>query len=50
VIDRATYLSPTEQALGIEHVLVNGTAVWASGAPTGARPGRCLRRGTVAGP
>jgi len=50
VIDRATYLSPTEQALGIEHVLVNGTAVWASGAPTGARPGHCLRRGTVVGP
>ena len=44
VIDRATYLTPTEQALGIEHVIVNGTAVWASGVPTGARPGQCLRR------
>jgi N-acyl-D-amino-acid deacylase len=44
VIDRATYLAPTEQALGIAHVIVNGTAVWASGAPTGARAGRCLRR------
>ena len=44
VIDRATYLAPTEPALGIEHVSVNGTAVWASGVPTDARPGPCLRR------
>lgn len=44
VIDCATYLAPAQPALGIEHVLVNGTAVWAGGAITGARPGRCLRR------
>jgi len=25
-------------------VLVNGQAVWQQGAPTGARPGRALRR------
>lgn len=48
VADRATYLAPTVPAIGIEHVFVNGTAVWVSGSGTGARPGRCLRRGEAA--
>ena len=29
---------------GIRMVLVAGEAVWADGAPTGARPGKALRR------
>jgi N-acyl-D-amino-acid deacylase len=44
VIDRATFEAPTQPAAGIELVMVNGRAVWRDGAPTGARPGRALRR------
>ena len=44
VADRSTYENPTELAAGIEAVLVNGRVVWQDGAPTGARPGRLLRR------
>ncbi|MFO1352015.1 MAG: amidohydrolase family protein [Gammaproteobacteria bacterium] len=40
--DRATFADPTLPAAGIEHVFVNGRAVWRAGATTGARPGaRC---------
>jgi N-acyl-D-amino-acid deacylase len=45
VADRSTFEAPVAPAAGIELVLVNGTAVWRRGAPTGARPGRALRRG-----
>ena len=39
------FTSPHEaRAAGIETVLVNGSCVWRGGAPTGARPGRALRR------
>jgi N-acyl-D-amino-acid deacylase len=44
VIDRATFENPTLPAAGIELVMVNGTTIWCEGAPTGARPGRALRR------
>ena len=44
VIDRADFSHPTEPAAGIEMVFVNGQPVWRDGAPTGARPGRTLRR------
>jgi N-acyl-D-amino-acid deacylase len=44
VIDRADFSHPTEPAAGIEMVFVNGQPVWRDGAPTGARPGRALRR------
>ncbi len=44
VIDRATFEAPTTPAAGIEHVFVNGCPVWTEGKPTGARPGRALRR------
>ena len=44
VIDRATFDNPTEPAVGIELVIVNGEPVWRDGAPTGARPGRVLKR------
>ncbi|MBV9829642.1 MAG: D-aminoacylase [Alphaproteobacteria bacterium] len=44
IIDRATFAAPTTPAAGIEHVFVNGQPVWSTGAATGARPGRALRR------
>jgi N-acyl-D-amino-acid deacylase len=44
VIDRATFAEPTLRPEGIEHVFVNGRAVLAHTLPTGARPGRALRR------
>jgi len=47
--DRATYASPRETALGVEHVFVNGIRVLADGALTpaarSAPPGRVLRPG-----
>jgi N-acyl-D-amino-acid deacylase len=45
VVDRATYDAGRTLAEGVEHVLVNGTLVLENGEPTGARPGRALRRG-----
>jgi N-acyl-D-amino-acid deacylase len=44
VIDRATFEDPKVPAAGIERVMVNGRSVWADGRPTGATPGRVLRR------
>ncbi|WP_431681843.1 N-acyl-D-amino-acid deacylase family protein [Kitasatospora sp. KL5] len=44
VRDTADYDHPRRPAAGIEHVYVNGTAVLAEGRPTGALPGRALRR------
>ena len=44
IIDRATFEKPIQTAAGIERVLVNGREIWRNGAPTGARPGRALRR------
>jgi N-acyl-D-amino-acid deacylase len=47
VTGRATYESPRELALGVEHVLVNGIMVLADGAltPDGRGAGRVLRPG-----
>ncbi|TDD84091.1 N-acyl-D-amino-acid deacylase family protein [Actinomadura rubrisoli] len=42
--DTATFDAPRQQAEGISHVLVGGTAVIEDGVPTGALPGRSLRR------
>jgi N-acyl-D-amino-acid deacylase len=44
VADQATFDDPHRYALGIPHVLVNGTLVVRDGKHTGARPGRALRR------
>jgi len=46
VKDRATFAQPKQPAAGIATVFVNGRAVWQEGRPTGARPGRVLKRGT----
>jgi N-acyl-D-amino-acid deacylase len=42
IADRATYAKPHQYAVGVRHVLVNGTAVVRDGEHTGARPGRAL--------
>jgi N-acyl-D-amino-acid deacylase len=42
VIDRATFEAPKQSAAGIALVLVNGEAVYADGAATGAASGRML--------
>ena len=44
VADRATYEKPHQYPVGIDHVLVNGTAVVDGGKFTNARAGRALRR------
>lgn len=45
VIDRSTPEAPHALAEGIVGVWVNGVRVWQDGRPSGARPGRVLRRG-----
>lgn len=45
VTDRATYAAGRTPAEGVDHVLVNGMLVLEDGQPTGATPGRALRRG-----
>jgi N-acyl-D-amino-acid deacylase len=42
--DRATFDEPHRRAVGLEGVWVNGERVLEGGVPTGARPGRVLRR------
>jgi N-acyl-D-amino-acid deacylase len=44
VIDKATFAEPMQLSVGIEHVVVAGTPVLASGRATGARPGRVVRK------
>lgn len=44
VAERATYLQPSAQSVGISHVLVNGREVFRDGKPTGETPGRFLAR------
>lgn len=44
VIDRASFENPMAPADGISAVLVAGETVWKDGSPTGARPGKALRR------
>ena len=44
VNDRATYAAGRTLAEGVVHVLVNGTLALENGEPTGATPGRALRR------
>jgi N-acyl-D-amino-acid deacylase len=44
VTDRSTYADPFHYSEGIVHVIVNGQPVLDGGKPTGARPGRAVRR------
>ena len=44
VEERASFEKPIQAARGIDTVIVNGQPVWREGKPTGARPGRVLRR------
>jgi N-acyl-D-amino-acid deacylase len=45
ITDRSTYALGRREAEGMAHVLVNGQVVLKDGEPTGATPGRALRRG-----
>ncbi len=45
VTDRSTYAAGRNEATGVDHVLVNGTLALRDGEPTGATPGKALRRG-----
>jgi N-acyl-D-amino-acid deacylase len=45
IADRATFEQPHQYAVGVRDVFVNGVAVLRDGEPTGATPGRALRRG-----
>jgi N-acyl-D-amino-acid deacylase len=45
IADRSTYADGRQLAVGMEHVLVNGTPVLLDGQRTAALPGRALRRG-----
>ena len=40
--DHATFAQPHQYASGVQHVLVNGTAVLRDGEHTGATPGRVV--------
>jgi N-acyl-D-amino-acid deacylase len=44
VDEAATFARPIQPAKGIETVITNGAITWRNGKPTGARPGRVLRR------
>jgi N-acyl-D-amino-acid deacylase len=44
VDEAATFARPIQPAKGIDTVIVNGAITWRNGQPTGARPGRVLRR------
>ena len=44
VIDRSTYEQPFQYPEGIEYVVVNGQVALDHGKPTGAKPGRAIRR------
>jgi N-acyl-D-amino-acid deacylase len=47
VDEGATFKKPIAPAIGIDTVLVNGQIVWRNGQPSGARPGRVLKRETA---
>jgi len=49
VADRATFERPHQYPVGIPHVLVNGEFVIRDGEHTGAKPGRVVRPGGLAG-
>jgi N-acyl-D-aspartate/D-glutamate deacylase len=44
IADRSTFENPHQLSVGVRFLLVNGELVLDQGTPTGARPGRVLRR------
>ena len=48
VADHATFAEPHQLSVGVRDVVVNGEVALRDGSPTGARPGRALRRGRQA--
>jgi len=50
VAEGATFTRPIAPAVGIHSVIVNGVVVWRGGQPSGARPGRVLRRHDIRNP
>ena len=50
IIDIGDFADPCRPARGIERVFANGVCTWREGRPTGARPGRPLRRVQADGP
>ena len=44
IIDIGDFADPCRPAKGIKRVYANGVCIWLQGQPTGARPGRPLRR------
>jgi N-acyl-D-amino-acid deacylase len=44
VDEAGTFAKPIQPAKGIDTVIVNGTVIWRDGQPTGARPGKVLKR------
>ncbi len=44
VVDRSTFDNGTRKAEGVESVWLGGVETWSAGEPTGARPGRAIRR------
>lgn len=50
IIDSADFDEPTTPAAGMVATMTNGEIVWRDGGPTGARPGRALRRGADLAP
>lgn len=43
IVDKSTFEQPHQLSVGMEHVFVNGVAVWSEGRHTGAKPGRIVR-------
>lgn len=50
IADKATFEKPHQYAVGMKHVLVNGTVVLKDGEHTGATPGRALKGPGAAAP
>jgi N-acyl-D-aspartate/D-glutamate deacylase len=44
ITDKATYTEPFQYAVGIKHVIVNGTLVLENGEHTGKTPGKAIRK------